>query len=237
MPSEISEAEILIGDAIEKRSAGIEAVNALLVHPTIQDLIGRISASAALQFNLNPQDISDRLTDKLRTKIHTLKNPNQKPLLECLAAWLHKIAEHCSENKIKHLKVEERHRQSVEHAHSNGRLNGIQLLSTSVPTPEDDLIEKEERMLMESRAVPIRETVRRIVLEDYIIADRWARGEEPREIAEEIHKSTKTVYRKLRKMQKSIVKEVGIQETRDNKPLIREGMRELFASSLQSLPK
>jgi DNA-binding NtrC family response regulator len=237
MPSEIGEAEILIGNTIEKRRAAIAAVNALLIHPDIQDLIGRTSASAALQFNLNPQDVSDRLTDKLRTKIHTLKNPNQKPLLECLAAWLHTIADHYCENTLKHFKVEERHRQYVEHAHSSGRHNGVPLLRTSVPTPEDDLIEKEEQSMWESRALPIRETVRRIVLEEFIIADLWAHGEEPKEIAEEIHKSTKTVYRKLRKMQKSVIKEIGIQETRDNKPLIREGMRELFASSLHSLRK
>lgn len=228
----IIDVEIIIGQAITKRRTAIDSVNALLVHPSIEDLIARTSASAAAQFNLDPEDIKDRLTDKLRTKIHTLKNPNNKPLLECLAAWLHTIAEHYCDNVLKHLKVEEKHRQYIEHLNSGGKHNGVPLFRTSMLTPEDELIEKEEKANWESRAIPIRERVRRIVLEDYIIARRWADGEDPTEIAADIGKSPKTVYRKLGKMQKTVIKEIGIAETRENKPLIREGMRELFASSL-----
>jgi hypothetical protein len=231
----INAPETVIADAIEKANAAFEALNLLLLHPWTQEMIDRVSTATASQFNLNQEDLAEFLADKLRSDIHTVTNPNHKSMCDCIEAWSRTVLEHRSINLLKHLKVVKRHEEYVGHLNSCGKRNSIAVLKSNVPTPEEELLAKEEKPIWNSRMTDTRSTVRRIITEDLIIAYRWGRGDKPEQIAEDIHKSVKTVYRKLGNMQKAIIEEIGISETRENKPIIKEGLRELFASSLQGI--
>lgn len=219
--------ENIFRDAIEKSKAAFDAVNTLLLTPASIEMIDRISSALASQFNLNQEDLAELLNEKLCSEIHTVSNP------EALAGWLFRVGENYCKNVYKHSRVVKRHEEYVEHLNIAGRRNSIPVAISSSSTPEDDLIEKEEEPIWNERMSEIREKVRRIVLEDAIIASRWGKGEKPETIAKEIQKSPATVYRKLAMMQKAVIEEIGLIETVENKTLIKEGLRELFANSLQ----
>lgn len=221
--------EIIFRNAIEKSKAAFEAVNMLLLSPAAREMISRISTALANQFNLNQDDLTEVLTEKLWSEIHTVSHP------EALAGWLFRVGENYCKNVYKHSRVVKRHEEYVEHLHSAGKRNSIPVPISASSTPEDDLIEKEERPIWDERMSETRAKVRRIILEDPIIASRWGKGQKPEIIAEEIQKSVATVYRKLGIMQKAVIEEVGLIETEENKALIKEGLRELFANSLEGL--
>jgi hypothetical protein len=208
--------ENIFRDAIEKSKAAFDAVNTLLLTPESIKMIDRISSALASQYN-----------EKLCSEIHTVSNP------EALAGWLLKVGENYCKNLYKHSRVVKRHEEYVEHLNIAGRRNSIPVAISSASTPEDELIEKEEQPIWDERMSEIRRKVRRIVLEDAIIASLWGKGEKPETIAKEIQKSPATVYRKLAMMQKAVIEEVGLIETVENKTLIKEGLRELFANALE----
>jgi hypothetical protein len=216
-------------DAIEKSKAAFEAVNTLLLTPSSIDMIARISSALANQFSLNQEDLTETLTDKLCSEIHTVSNP------EALAGWLFRVGENYCKNVYKHSRVVKRHEQYVEHLNSGGKRNSILVTISASSTPEEDLIEKEEKPIWDERMSQIRAKVRRIIMEDVIIASRWGAGEKPEVIAKEIQKSVATVYRKLGIMQKTVIDEIGLIETEMDKSLVKEGLRELFANSVEGL--
>lgn len=219
--------ENIFRDAIEKSKAAFDAVNTLLLTPESIEMIGRISSALASQFNLNHEDLAEVLNEKLCSEIHTVSNP------EALAGWLFRVGENYCKNLYKHSRVVKRHEEYVEHLNIAGRRNSIPVAISSSSTPEDELIEKEEQPIWDERMSEIRRKVRRIVLEDAIIASLWGKGEKPEMIAKEIQKSPATVYRKLALLQKAVIEEVGLIETVENKTLIKEGLRELFANALE----
>jgi len=221
--------EIILRDAIEKSKAAFDAVNKLLLTPSSIDMIARISNALANQFSLNQDDLAEILTDKLCSEIHTVSNP------EALAGWLFRIGENYCKNLYKHSRVVKRHEKYIEHLNSAGKRNSIPVTISASSTPEDDLIAKEEKPIWDERMSQMRAKVRRIIMEDVTIASRWGKGERPEVIAEEIQKSVATVYRKLGLMQKAVIEEIGLIETEIDKALIKEGLRELFASSVEGL--
>jgi DNA-directed RNA polymerase specialized sigma24 family protein len=159
----------------------------------------------------------------------TVSNP------KALARWLYKVGENHCENLHKHSKVVKRHEEFVGHTAIAGKRNSIPIALSGSSTPEEDLIEKKEAPIWEKRILDTRARVRRVLTEDIVIASRWAKGQKPQDIAVEINKSAATVYRKLAMMQKAVIEEIGLIETEENKRLIKEGLRELFANSLEGM--
>lgn len=229
--ADISDAapETLIIEAIEASKSAFDAANGLLLNAWTQAVIKRVTTALANQFQTSPEHIKDCLEDKLRDEIHTVSNP------KALAGWLYKIGENHCRNLHKHSKVVKRHEEFVGHTAIVGKRNSIPIAISGSSTPEEDLIEKEEAPIWEQRILDTRARVRRILTEDVVIASRWGRGQKPQDIAIEINKSAATVYRKLAMMQKAVIEEIGLIETEENKGLIKEGLRELFANSLEGM--
>lgn len=221
--------EITFREVIEKSKAAFEAVNLLLLAPSSKEMIAHTSNALAKRYNLNPDDLAEILTDKLYSEIHTVSNP------EALAGWLFRVGENYCKNLHKHARVVKRHEKYVEHLNTASRRNSIPVAISGSSTPEDDLIEQEEQPIWNERMSEIRERVRRIIMEDAIIASRWGKGERPETIAKGIQKSAATVYRKLGILQKAVIEEIGLIETEENKGVIKEGLRELFANSLEGM--
>jgi hypothetical protein len=229
--ADISDAvpEIIIIETIETKKSAFDAANRLLLHAWTQDVLKRVSTALAQQFGTSPEHIKDWLEDKLRDEIHTVSNP------KALAGWLYKVGENYCKSFHKHSKVVKRHEEFVGHTAIVGKRNSIPIAISGSSTPEEDLIEKEEAPIWEQRILDTRARVRRILTEDVVIASRWGKGQKPQDIAIEINKSAATVYRKLAMMQKAVIEEIGLIETEENKALIKEGLRELFANSLEGM--
>lgn len=221
--------QAIINEAIAKAKAAFEALNALLLNSWTEEMVDRISNALARQFNLDQEDLAEVLLEKLRFEIHTVARP------EALPAWSFRVVENHCKNVFKHSKVVKRHEDFVEHVNSGGKRNSIPVAKSAALNPEEQLIEKEEEPIWDARMLETRAKVRRIIIEDVIIASSWGKGQRPEVIAEEIHKSVATVYRKLGAIQKAVIEEIGLEETDENKGLIKEGLRELFVNSLQGL--
>lgn len=229
--ADISDAapETIIIEAIETSKSAFDAANRLLLHSWVQAVLKRVSTALANQFGTSQDHIKDWLEDKLRDEVHTVSNP------KALAGWLYKVGENYCKNFYKHSKVVKRHEEFVSHTVIAGKRNSIPIAISGSSTPEEELIEKEEAPLWETRKLDTRARVRRVLTEEIIIASRWGKGQKPRDIAVEINKSAATVYRKLAMMQKAVIEEIGLSETEENKAVIKEGLRELFANSLEGI--
>jgi DNA-directed RNA polymerase specialized sigma24 family protein len=221
--------EMMITETIETSRSAFDAANRLLQDARTQSLVKRVSTALAHQFGTSPEHIKDCLEDKLRDEIHTVSNPKALP------GWLYKIGENHCRNVHKHSKVVKRHEEFVGHTSIVGKRNSVPIAISGSSTPEEELIEKEEAPIWEQRMLDTRARVRRVLTEDVIIASHWGRGLKPQDIALEINKSTATVYRKLAILQKAVIEEIGLIETEENKGLIKEGLRELFANSLEGV--
>lgn len=229
--ADISDAipEMLIIEAREASKSAFEAANRLLLDSRTQAVLKRVTTALANQFGTDPEHIKDWLEDKLRDEVHTVSNP------KALAGWLYKVGENHCKNLYKHSKVVKRHEEAVGHTAIIGKRNSMPIAISGSLTPEEDLIEKEAAPVWEKRILDTRARVRRLLIEDVIIASRWGKGQGPKNIAVEINKSPATVYRKLAMMQKAVIDEIGVIETDENKSLIKEGLRELFANSLEGI--
>lgn len=221
--------EMIIIEAKETSKSAFDAANRLLLHTWTQAVLKRVSTALANQFGTDQESIKDWLEDKLRDEVHTVINP------KALAGWLYKVGENYCKNCHKHSKVVKRHEEFVGHTVIAGKRNSIPIAISGSSTPEEELIEKEQAPIWKQRILDTRTRVRRVLTEDIIIASRWGKGQRPPDIAVEINKSAATVYRKLAIMQKAVIEEIGLIETEENKALIKEGLRELFANSLEGI--
>jgi Holliday junction resolvasome RuvABC endonuclease subunit len=108
---------------------------------------------------------------------------------------------------------------------------------SAVATPEEQLIDQEDERLWDSRMFFLRENVRRVITSfppEYVrIARLWSERKTLKKISEETGMALETARRRLKEVQKAVIKEAGIIRTSDNKALVNLGLRELFASSLQ----
>lgn len=225
--------EPIINEAIEMARNAVAAIDSLILNPWTRQMIDRKATAAAWQLNLDKQELAEFLIEKIRSEIHTVTNPNNRPLSSCLEAWSTRVVDNHGKNVLKHEKVVKKHEAFVEHINSGGKRNSIPIQKSAVPTPEEELIQKEEQPIWGSRKLKMREKVRKIITEDVIIAYLWGIGQKPEQIARDLNKPVKTIYRKLSAMQKAVLEEIGIEENDENKAIVRDGLRETFANSLR----
>ena len=99
-PSDITnieiDAETIVSEAVETAKKAFEALNMLLVHSWTQQLVERVSSSAAWQFKVNQEELAALLIDKFRSEIHTVNNPNQTPWSDCLECWSRSVVANLS---------------------------------------------------------------------------------------------------------------------------------------------
>jgi DNA-directed RNA polymerase specialized sigma24 family protein len=215
-----------------------EAVFSLRLDPWISKTANSISGSLASEFNLNEKDLRSFINDKLLPLIHLVNNPNQRPMTECVHAWIYTSTHHYCLNVMRHLKVIEKHEEATVHERTRGKLNSIPILKSASLDPEEQLLQKEEDEEQASRATEIRVRVRAVIESyppDYVtIAYLRGIGKKPKEIAAKTQIPLKTIYGRLKAMQKAVIEEIGLGNMVETKDL-KKGVEQLLASSLQDL--
>lgn len=181
----------------------------------------------------DPDVIESMSWDELQNEIlEEGLDKKRPPSSEVFEAWSRTvIRRHCL-NRLRHSEVVRKHAESVVQMNCAAKRNSIPIERSVVPTPEDELIEKEEKRKWAFLASEIHDKVRQVIAED-VIASRWSQGQALQEIACEVDQPLSTVYRKLHQIQRAVLKAIAIEVTEENRVLIREGLRELFANSLQ----
>jgi RNA polymerase sigma factor (sigma-70 family) len=240
MESDISNISLLPETAIAETIGTInQALNALRMHPWLKNVTERTSTSLAWQFGLEelkPEDIQLFIIDKLVPVIHTVNNPNHRPLCECIHSWIYHAAYNYCLNVQRHVKVVRKHEEQAKHELTSGKINSVPILKSAVPTPEDQLLEKEAEEERESRTTDIRVRVRGVVMsyapQDVSIVYLWGTGLTLQQIAARTNIPLATVSRRLKKVQKAITAELEFDSALENK-VLKEGLRQLIASSLQ----
>lgn len=184
---------------IEKARTGDRDALALFIRqPETKLLLNRASAWAGYKFKQDSTEIRDYLILMLIEKLPSIHNHR------ALDQWLNRAAKNYCLNEIRRSNRERAYINESEHAkHGSKKLRGHTILqSTSVPTPEQELADKERRLLFEEA---LRKASNKI---PFVIADGWIEGKSPREIAQKTGIPLSTVYRLLKNFQKALVKEV-----------------------------
>ena len=222
-------------EAIHAISAFQQALNALMVQPAIQDVINQSARKVADNFNIDEAALATFLSDKLPSYLVNI-NTSDAEWLELLSRWCITVTENRGLNILKHKKsTEKNHEELVTHLNSTGKRNQRRVLKTDTPTPEEVLSQKEQARVWQTRVIDLRDRVRGVITEDVVIAKLWIEGYEAKEIARILNKPAKTVYGKIGKMHKAVVQEIGFTPSEDNKGLMKPGLRQLIASSLEGL--
>jgi DNA-directed RNA polymerase specialized sigma24 family protein len=167
------------------------ALTSLLEDATAAELIEEVSKRAASKYKHDRADIRQVLALQILTSINTLADANK------LYGWLYVTAKNYCLNAIKHQNEETR------------ALKNNPLLPSQPPTPEQQLIDKEQEESQEARLQRLRMVTRSFPPE---IVSRWARGESPRKIAQETGKPIATIYRLLTAMQRTVTHELTIEQ-------------------------
>jgi DNA-binding CsgD family transcriptional regulator len=171
------------------------------------DLLYRIAESAERRRKIAVDeelgtDIQEIVTARIRAKLHTIKNPNNAPWSKCIIKWCHVVAGNRCEDVRK----------------KNGRfvfdrdVEMVSLVST-LPSPEEELERKEQvplRKRLRSKIPAAASRARAAAAGDERqILSLWVEGNTLKQIEEQMGIQLSTVQRKLKKIQKVIVKGVG----------------------------
>jgi DNA-directed RNA polymerase specialized sigma24 family protein len=182
-----------------------EALTLLVEHPQLKKVLNDVSKWAEKKFKQDRDEIRDFLTTALYYKIETVSNPRRLDL------WLSKVAKSYSLNEIRRKRKEHYYIVEIEHDRydSKKRNDYIMVQSTPVPTPEQELLDKERASLMENA---VRKATKSFPPK---MVDAWASGRSVKEIIEETGMPASTVYRTLKKMQKAIISEIETMRNQD----------------------
>jgi hypothetical protein len=222
-------------DLIQAISRFHEALNTLMVQPEIQGIINKSSQGVGRKFNIDEAELAEFLSKRLPYYLATINtaNPDWE---ELLSRWCRSVVNKHGLNILNHhSETKKKHEDLVMHLNTKGKRNSRRMLKSDVPTPEDELSIKEEEPIWEARAEDIRAKTRPLISEDEAV-ELWSKGCKPKHIAEILKKSPKTIYDRLSKKHKAVIQEIGFiepEKDKKNKALIKEGLRELYANSLE----
>jgi len=222
-------------EAIHALSTYQQALNALMVQPAIQDVINQSARKVSINLNIDEAALATFLSDKLPSHLANI-NTADADWLELLSRWCMTVVENRALNILKHKKcTEKNHEDRFTHVNSTGKRNQQRMVKTDIPTPEDLLSQKEEARLWQARAVDLRARVLGVITEDIVIAKLWIERYTAKEIAQILNKPAKTVSGKISKLQRAMIQEIGFIPSKDNKGLMKPGLRQLIANSLEGL--
>nr|AUN36045.1 hypothetical protein [uncultured bacterium] len=187
--------------------------------------VEEIATRLARQFNEDRNEIRDRIYDKLRKKITTIKNPQNGPLSNCIRAWCNSTGTRFCLNKHRHHKVEDRYADRVIHE--------------NMPTessPEDILLQKEEDSLWANRRddlhTQVYVAITKLPPEEINVILLWAEGSTLKDIEQKTGVPLSTVQRHLKKSQKHIVESIGIRKLIAGDAELTKGAYELIANCM-----
>lgn len=168
-----------------------------------------------IDVNKNGKDIRDIVEERIRLKIHTVKNPHQRPWCKCLKSWSFRLAANCCENVRKSKqRAEEGYKDAVIHENTQRIEDGVRIIEpvSTMMSQQEEVEQKEQSPLRESLKSKIRRTVRRVfnsfTPEDAKILRLWGEGKTLKQISVETHTPLPTVQRRLKKLQKTIKNEI-----------------------------
>lgn len=229
------ELEQVICEAI---SCNENALNLLIAHPWTVKILDEVSKWAEWKFEQDRSDVRQIVFIALYFDIHKIKNPNGKSWGSCLKSWLYTIARNHCLNKCNHEKVVRKdcEKQVSESVRSKQGKGAIVIYHSTVLTPEEQLLKKEQNSLWRVKEQQLKDSIRSLVnsLPQHTvgIVRLWAEGMSPENIAQKTGKSRATIYRALKTFQKEIIKGIGIEQVVLTDPSLAAGLRPLIASSL-----
>lgn len=193
-----SENNVALEQLVEKAVSGDEvALNALIAHPEMNQILEELSAWAERMYEQDREDIKQNLLIISYKNIHSLRDTSN------FKSWLFKIARNYCLNTIRRDKREKLFSDEVsDQNRADKKLDGEPLAQfKSELTPEQELLIKEKETLFEKQ---VRKATEPFSPE---IVERWANGQSPKQIAEETGRPLKSVYRVLKNMQDAIIRE------------------------------
>jgi DNA-directed RNA polymerase specialized sigma24 family protein len=237
----------------EARSGNKEALRLLLISPWLGEILDEVSGKTAWEFNVDSEEVRDYVFERIRIKIRKLKNPQDKPWVDCLTSWCYRVAERRALNILRHRGVEESYCDRISHEHTiniRGRQRNAALCSSSISQEEE--IEQKKRIALQAKMRQTAQQVfRSLEPEDAEIISMWSDGKKLREISAATRIPISTVNYKQKELLKSFVKEIEkvvvkeIGKTKAEKARVRRllkdmkecsaGFRQLIGNSLREM--
>lgn len=242
MENDNSDINIDIEEICAKAIAGDEAsLDQLMASVWLAKTLDEITARQGRQFEIDRNEIRDRIYDKLRKKITTIENPKKRSLTKCIRAWCNKVGRRFCLNRRRHREVEDRYVDRVTHENSRGVLKStkgtvIALQSPSTNSPEIIRLQKEEDLLWANRRADLHsqvyDAVAKLPSEDLNIILLWAKQSTLKEIHQKTGIPIATVQRRLKKSQREILESIGIWKLIAAHPAHEKGANELIGNCM-----
>jgi RNA polymerase sigma factor (sigma-70 family) len=165
----------------------------------LTDYVGRLVRAMAYQFGLDPDDLGQKVRIAVWQKGHSLRN------LGALKPWLISVCRHICLNEVRRAQTETRTVDSLrQQAASPAKLNGACLIQWHDRTnPESEILRSERDEFF--RAVT-REVMLRFPA---WLTEGFSEGLSARQISEKSGKPLSTVHRRLKLLEKAIVRELA----------------------------
>ena len=189
---------ITLEQLVEKAKSGNEeALTAVLEHSEINRILDAVSAWGEHKFKQDRAEIRDVLIFKLIKNFEAIHNPRR------LNSWLFSVARNYCISELRRSKGERAYVDEINHIIDGNKKHGGHLMqqSTSVETPEQELLNKEREILFEKQVRKATESFPQEIVE------LWKKGKTPKEIAKEIGISVATIYRTITEIQNAVMKE------------------------------
>lgn len=220
------ELEQIIAKAAVKGSK--KALKALLIHPWLYLLLNEVAEWAWRRYRVthdeHGKDTQDVVYETIRDKITTLKNPHHVSWRACLRSFSYSVAKNHWLNYFERgRRSEVEYQGSFEYEHTEGKRDGRSMIApcstvlTEAEEREKESEEKREESLRESQIARIDQVVWEVyesfTPEEKQILLLWSQGKTLKQIASEIDGETgnciATVHRKLKRLEKRIIEELG----------------------------
>lgn len=204
---------VALEEVIAKAVRGDQnALRLLLFSPWLSQLIEGVSDRVSRLYQVDSAEVRDFVSEKLRDKIDTLRNPHNRPWRDCLRVWCYTVAKNHAQHTVRRNRAfKQSYRNSIEH--ENTQLirdrKRMTALYSPLPSQEDEIEQKErefQRVLLQAKLEQsFRQVFDSFTPEDKLLLSQWAEGKTSAQISGELEMPISTVYRRLRKLQKAIV--------------------------------
>jgi RNA polymerase sigma factor (sigma-70 family) len=208
-----------------------------------------------IDVDIHGVDIQDIVAERIRQKIHTVKNPSHRPWCKSFKSWCYRVAARCCENVRKtKQRAEQKYQDEVIHDSTVRIEGGMRIIEpcSTMMSQQEEIEQKEQTPLRGSLKSKIRQTVRRVfnsfTPEDAKILTLWGAGKTLKQISVLTNTPLPTVQRKLKKLQKTIkseitkvideevgegkTEELRVVQALDELLMGRHGLQKLLANSL-----
>jgi DNA-directed RNA polymerase specialized sigma24 family protein len=211
------ELETLMPEVIKRDQ---KALDALMRSEWMLRLLSRIADWSERRKKVEADErgtsIQEIVAARIREKLHTVKNPNNAPWDRTLTRWSYKVAaRRCEDVRKKRTRLVEEYRRAVEHESTQRIEHHVRIYEPPSPTPspEEELERKEQAPLRAKLGSTIQRTTLKArdaaAPEEKLILTLWLEGKTLLKIHELTGIPLATVHRKLKRIQRAIVAEVG----------------------------